>query len=409
MFIPSKIKHVIECKSQLKFFNEFLKKNNKEPILCLGPSGSGKSFIIELFCKKFNFEIFYFNSSTICNDENKETIEKLVKQQNLNMFYKKKQSNTIIIIDHVHLLNSKNILEQFINQKKHHCIFIGHDIHCKYKNHMKSSCKHIIEFSKPKIKDLIKYFHQFCKELDIKLSSKLTDTNLKKIFKNIDRDYKQFQYFLEMLYNFNQNEWSLKFFNETMKNIKSRKNMNYELYEGTTKILYTPMNIKKILNVIQCDSFLMSKMLHENYLNAYYQTKPNNIISLKKLTEYMMDANQLEYIHETNIDECKDILYSYPINLEIANIQKKSGPILNFTKSLNINSNPKECKFKKLLPFDIKGIFLFDDILLQFFLKFIVKSKKITDKTTIFDTIKLYLKINDDYKIDFKKCITLFK
>ena len=150
-------------------------------------------------------------------------------------------------------------------------------------------------------------------------------------------------------------------------------------------------------------------MLHENYLNAYYQTKPNNIISLKKLTEYMMDANQLEYIHETNIDECKDILYSYPINLEIANIQKKSGPILNFTKSLNINSNPKECKFKKLLPFDIKGIFLFDDILLQFFLKFIVKSKKITDKTTIFDTIKLYLKINDDYKIDFKKCITLFK
>lgn len=407
MFIPSKIKHVIECKKQIKFFNEFFKENNKEPILCLGPSGSGKTFIIELFCKKFNLEIFYFNASTICDDSHKETIKKLVEQQNLGMFYKKNTSNTIIIIDHVHLLNSKNILEQFINQKKHHCIFVGHDIHCKYKNHLKSSCKHFVNFSKPKIKDLIKYFNMFCTESNIKCSSKLNDSNLKKIFKNIDRDYKQFQYFLEMLYNFNQSEWSLKFFNETIKNTKSRKNINYELYEGTTKILYTPMNIKKTLNVIQCDSFLMSKMLHENYLNAYYQTKQNNKVSLKKLTEYMMNANQLEYIHDSLIDECKNILYSYPVNLEISNLEKKNVPNLNFTKSLNINSNPNDCKFKKLIPFDIKGIFLFDDILLQFFLSFIVNSKKIKDKNIIFENIKSYLRINDDYKSDFKKCISL--
>ena len=112
MFIPSKIKHVIECKNQLKFFNEFFKEDKKEPILCQGPSGSGKSFIIDLFCKKFNFEVFYFNSSTICNDEHKETIKKLVEQQNLGIFYKKNKSEgrTIIIIDHAHLLNSKNIL-----------------------------------------------------------------------------------------------------------------------------------------------------------------------------------------------------------------------------------------------------------------------------------------------------------
>jgi len=409
MFIPSKITHIIECKKQIKFFNEFFKENKKESILCLGPSGCGKTFIIDLFCKKFNFEVFYFNASTICDDTHKETIKKLVEQQNLDIFYKKNNVQTIIIVDHVHLLNSKNILEQFINQKKHHLIFIGYDIHCKYNNYLKKYCKHIINFSKPKIKDIIKYFHKFCDECNIKLSSKLNDTNLKKIFKNFDRDYKQFQHFLEMLYNFNQSEWSLKFFNETIKNTKSKKNINYELYEGTTKILYTPMNIKKTLNVIQCDSFLISKMLHENYLNAYYETKPNKKLSLKKLTEYIMDANSLEYIHDDIIEECKDILYSYPINIEISNLEKKTVPTLNFTKSLNINSDPNECKFKKLISFDIKGIFLFDDILLQFFLNFIVKSKKIKDKKNIFDNIKPFLRINDDYKSEFKKCIPLIK
>ena len=409
MFIPSKIKHVIECKNQLKFFNEFFKKNKKEPILCLGPSGSGKSFIVDLFCNKFNFEVFYFNSSTICHDENKESIKKLVEQQNLTMFYKKNQKNTIIIVDHIHLLNSKNIIEQFIIQRKHYCIFIGHDIHCKYKNYIKNSCNHIINFSKPKLKDLIKYFHQFCNECNINISNKLNDTNLKKIFKNFDKDYKQFQHFIEMLYNFNQKEWTLKFFNEIIRNSKTKKNIEYELYDGTTKILYTPMNIKKTLNVIQCDSFLMSKMLHENYFNAYYNTKPNNILSLTKISEFLMNANQLEYIHNSVIDECKDILYSCPINIEIANLEKKSVPTLNFTRSLNINSNPNDCKFKKLLPFDVKGLFLFDDSLLQLFLKYIVKTKKNKDKNEIFENIKPYLKINDDYKTDFKKCIPLIK
>ena len=407
MFIPSKISDVIQNKKNLIYLNNFFKKNNKEPILCLGPSGSGKSFIINLFCKKFKLNIFYFNSSTICNDENKKIINKLLEQQNLSTFYKKNSKNTIIIIDNVHLLNSKNLIEKFINQKKHYCFFIGHNIHFKYKNILKKLIKNHLEFKKPTVSDFIKYLKKFSNESNIKLSKCITDIKLKKIFKKLDKDYKQFQYFLSSLNNINNKEWTFNLISDFIQKNQSKKNVNYELYESTYKILYYPLSIDKSLEIMGNEPFLISKMLQENYIIAYFNTQKNNKLSLKKLTEYIMYANQLEYYYEPLTQKIKNILYSYPINIEISNLSKKNVPSLNFTKSLNINTNDKECKYKKLFPFDLNGTFFFDDELLHFFMKLKIKTKKIKDKNTIFNLFKSYFKLNDDYKKEFKKIIPL--
>lgn len=402
MFKPSSFSHVIGCKKQLKFLNEYFKKKEKKPILCLGNIGTGKTFIINLFIKKFKLTSFLFNEYNILDDEQKKIINKLLHQQNLSFFYNKSNNDTIILIDGIHNIQRKSIIDTFLNQKKHYCIFIGNNTHFKYKSILKDKCLYI-EFNKPKIQDIISFFHLFINNMNIK--STIDNDVLKKYVKYIDKDYKQLLYFLEYLYINNPIEWNNEYIQYHIKN-HNKKQIHYELYDGCSKILYSPLSLIECEKIMKKDYFLMSKLIHENYISSYIQTKHNDIFNLTSLSKYLMYSNQFEQYFDPISNSCSSILSSYPFNKELSNKSKKIVPQLTFTKVINSN---KDCnKYFKLIQFDIKGLFLFDELSFKHFLHLHTKLEKLKEKKDIFSYFKDILSLNDNYKIEFKKQINLF-
>jgi DNA polymerase III delta prime subunit len=256
-------------------------KENKKPFLIIGPTGCGKTSLIELFCEENDISIY----SVKISDKTKKDILKeiqLFSQYSANFFIKSVSKKIIFIDEYQNGQNdvfSITDISELITKTDLPIIIISSDSKGSKLSELKKLCDvyYIAEINFGVIKTWI--------------SSKFKDIPENDLLKLIKKCKSDIRLLLNTLH-FSKNK--------VLDNCY--KDFDINIYDFTQSLFndIEPITLNDIFKIYQTDGFLISNLVHENYLDFN-----NDIDAIAKSAESISLG---DYIFSDTYDSTRSFL-----------------------------------------------------------------------------------------------------
>jgi len=310
---------------------EFSKR--KGNLLITGIHGSGKSTIINIILDEYNYDIINLNN---LDPKVKITNELMVKLKNNTL------KNIVLLIDDLEsiiTLNDKNGLFNIIKENNYKrwfpIIIVTNNQHNKQLNEIKKYSNEVKIFT-PFKNEIYAWIYYIIKKENINLDNSL----INKFIDYCQNDLRKILIQLnELKINYYNNKIDEKILDQFM-NIMKQKDLDFDLYKATSKLLSNYTNIESCLELYETEKVLLPLMIHENYYkfinNNHYYDIINNLSTADLLENYIYGEQNWDLLELHGIISCA--IPSYLIN-KFKN--DKTNQSLVFAADLNRTSVKK--------------------------------------------------------------------
>jgi len=284
----------------------------KGNLLITGPHGCGKSSIISIILKEYNYEIIYLNMLDQKIKIDTDLMAKFASNENEDG---KKPILLIDELESVITLNDKNGVFNIIKDNNFKrwmpIIIITNNQHNKQLNEAKKYSNEI-KIYPPYQNEIIRWVNNICKNEKIFLEyehiGKFIDycqNDMRKILIQLD----------ELKINYGSNRINLQTL-ENFMNIMKKKDLDFDLYKATNKMLTDYKDIDTCLELYETEKVLMPLMIHENYhkfiIKNKYSTVLDNLSIGDILENYIYGEQNWDLLELHGIISC--CIPSYSIN-----------------------------------------------------------------------------------------------
>lgn len=309
----------------------------KGNLLITGPHGCGKSSIISIILSEYNYEVISLN---MLDQKIKIDIDLISKLSlNNNVDNKKKKILLIDELESVITLNDKNGVFNIIKDNNYKrwmpIIIITNNQHNKQLNEAKKYSNET-KIYPPYESEMVKLVNKICKNEKISLEWE----QIKKFVEYCQSDMRKILIQLdELKINYGTNKIDSTIL-ENFMNIMKRKDLDFDLYKATNKMLTDYKNIETCLELYETEKVLMPLMIHENYHKYIKESEYSKILdnlSIGDILEnYIYGEQNWDLLELHGIISC--CIPSYLIN-KYSN-GKKNGSLV-FAADLNRTSVKK--------------------------------------------------------------------
>ena len=301
---PSNIIDVIGNKQAISKIDEWLSKFDKHTnntIIISGAHGIGKSLVVDILLKKYNYISKVIYSDELKNFRNGVDVDfddyynyensvfsKFKMSSKKDTMQNKKIAIVFDEIDTISLSSEKkfvfNIFKNNLKMKSFPLIFISNTNHSKLLNDLKKYCTEI-KFYSPSSYDITKFIHKVCKEENIDIKDN----------ESIEQLIQFSQYDIRRLINVLQ-EYSYNYNNINIKDIKTyisksiTKDISIGLFEASLELLNNENNFEQIYKLYEIDKVLIPLMVYENYYKKIIS--PKNKITIDEQIEKMVNISE---------------------------------------------------------------------------------------------------------------------
>ena len=285
----------------------------KGNLLVSGSHGCGKSLIISIILNKYNYEIINLNMLDLKDKIDGELMSKF--EMNYKVENDKKPILLIDELESVITLNDKNGVFNIIKENNFKrwmpIIIITNNHHNKQLSEVKKISNEIKIFS-PSQKEISKWVDYICTNekisMDLPVINRFVEycqNDMRKILIQLD----------ELKINYNTTKITLELLNSFM-NIMKEKDLDFDLYKATNKILTNYKGINSCLDLYETEKVLMPLMIFENYHNFIkkdsYSKILNNLSIGDILENYIYGEQNWDLLELHGIISC--CIPSYLIN-----------------------------------------------------------------------------------------------
>ncbi len=427
---PSNIIDVVGNKQAIGKIDEWLSKfdkHNNNTIIISGSHGIGKSLVVDILLKKYNYISNVIYSDELKNFRNGVDVDfedyynydnsvfsKFKMSSKKDTMQNKKIAIVFDEIDTISLSSEKkfvfNIFKNNLKMKSFPLIFISNTNHSKLLNDLKKYCMEI-KFYSPSSYDITKFIQKICKEEHIDIKDN----------ESLEQLIQFSQYDIRRLINVLQ-EYSYNYNNINIKDIKTfisksiTKDIGIGLFEASLELLNNENNFEQIYKLYEIDKVLIPLMVYENYYKKIIS--PKNKITIDEQIDKMVNISESISIGdniETSIytDQnwyLQDIhsfytCYNTSYLANNCNIKKITASEIKFSADLN-KTSLKNINKKNILNLEkIIGNKTIEEILLICKLSNYMISTKQTQH--ILNILKKY---KDDFDIkDLELCLKIDK
>ena len=314
---------------------EFSKR--KGNLLITGPHGCGKSTIISILLKEYNYNVISLNMLDPKVKIDVDLISKLSTNQESD-----DNKNQILLIDELEsviTLNDKNGVFNIIKDNNYKrwmpIIIITNNQHNKQLNEAKKYSNEVKIFP-PYQSEIVKWVNDICKKENINIEYNLINkfveycqSDMRKILIQLD----------ELKINYGSNKITPDIMDNFM-SIMKKKDLDFDLYKATNKMLTDYKDMDICLELYETEKVLMPLMIHENYhkfiKESEYSKLLDNLSIGDILENYIYGEQNWDLLELHGIISC--CIPSYLIN-KYSN-GKKSGTLV-FAADLNRTSVKK--------------------------------------------------------------------
>jgi hypothetical protein len=315
---------------------EFSKR--KGNLLITGPHGCGKSSIVNIILKECGYEIINLN---MLDPKIKIDIDLISKLSYKNYLDGNKKKLILVIdeLESVITLNDKlgvfNIIKDNNFKRWMPIIIITNNQHNKQLNETKKYSNEIKVYP-PFLNEINRWVYNICKKEYINLEYDLINKfieycqlDMRKILIQLD----------ELKINYENNKITQVLFDNFI-NIMKRKDLDFDLYKATDKLLTNYKNIDTCIELYETEKVLIPLMIHENYhkyiIQDQYSKVLNNLSIGDILENYIYGEQNWDLLELHGYISCA--IPSYYINKY--STAKKTGSLI-FAADLNRTSVKK--------------------------------------------------------------------
>lgn len=283
-----------------------LKNNKSQALVISGDHGIGKSVLIELILKKFNYKPIVITQNDIKQYRSSNTFKDLYNINNsINSKIKinnKNFSNKIAIIfdgaETISLTSEKKFIMEIFKEnnkiKSFPIFFITNNQHSKMLIDIKKHCVQVNLYP-PKSNELKMFIKFICKKENLKISKDALDELIIFSQNDIRRLLNLLQ---ELSFHYTNKKIKLKNLKQFIKSSRE-KNKDISLFEATSKIINTKLEYSEILKLYETEKVLLPLMIHENYPKKVIPYFPvddieNNLYNLVKISDSISRGDNIE-------------------------------------------------------------------------------------------------------------------
>jgi len=329
-----------------KFTNDIkkhLKNNNlNKLILCIGPSGIGKTEILNKILKELNYNVININDP----ENYKEEIFNYLNTKSIDSFFTKKKK--ILLIDDldIYLSNDKQISNFILNlELKQPIICILNKQYDRKAIDIKKKSE-IFYLNKPNFNTTLQYIIKILNDENVDIDSTRLE-NTKKLIKHNKNNIKSILMNIE---NVILNNGELKNYC-----LHENKFNDTGLFDIINSLYSNKFKIDELDNLLHSDSSLIYMLLHENLIDEINRRKISDEQLIKLLSDIIDDSCEGDiiqgFIYKSNNWEMLNLLYIVQmlrLNKKINDYEVKNKEIkYKFTQmltkySLKCNYNKKK-------------------------------------------------------------------
>jgi hypothetical protein len=338
------------------------KKINKA-IFIWGKTGAGKSCIVKLMLKKYNYNPTELNVSNIKSPKSlSEIIKSFKTTSNVGMYFFKNYKKPCLLIEELDVLISERCCMQEITKlltsdivNTLPIIIVSNNIDKKLGELVRKYKCEQAKILEPTKADFYIRIQKFCEDYNIELS----EDAITLILNILCNDYRHLLSLLQIIkltikdYKFNE-ENSCNIIKNILE-IYENKKVDYNVFDLTKKILYNKNNINDIYRLYERDKLLLLLMIHENYKLPIIGSKlsfKDKINNLTKISDNLSKSDLFERVAYTQhqwlfyqysgLYSCvltnnilKDIDYKKNCDILFTNYLSKSSTFSSKNKLLN--------------------------------------------------------------------------
>jgi replication factor C subunit 1 len=301
---PDNINDVVGNKAAITKIEEWLSKfdiHNNNALIISGSYGIGKTLVIDILLKKYNYicKIIYPDELKNFRNGNETEFDSYYNYEN-SVFSKFKMTSKnssienkkiAIVFDEIESISLSsekkyvfNIFKTNSKLKSFPLFFISNTNHSKLLNDLKKYCMDIKFFS-PSSYDLVKYIQKICKEEQIQIKD---HDSLEKIIQFSQYDIRRL---INLLQEYSYNYKTLnKDDVDTFIQKSIIKDTSVGLFEASLELLNNKNNFEDIYKLYEIDKVLIPLMIHENYYKKIISSK--NKISFEEQMQTMVDISE---------------------------------------------------------------------------------------------------------------------
>jgi DNA polymerase III delta prime subunit len=278
--VPEENAPKFSCKFSNKYDNKF------SNLIVIGDNGVGKTSIIDAIVKTSGYKAKYINMYKLGDIKNIDKYAaKILSENNMyDVVGKTDTSEEIIIIDEVENISSlieKNFITSILKlnerwQKR--IVFISTHQHNKIISTIKM-CSKIIYITQPNFSEMEELLLRIC------LSEKIAfdnDNIISVIIESAQNDYRRLILMLEDIKLNYDNVLITNDITEKYINMTRNKDLNYNIYKATAKIITKFTNIDDSLLLYEREKTIIPLMIQQNYIKCidkYYNGGKKNALN----------------------------------------------------------------------------------------------------------------------------------
>lgn len=276
-------------------------KNNKiQTLIVSGHHGIGKSIMIELLLKKFNYDSIIINQNDIKEYRNEDFIRDIFKIENFeninNFLFKRRNALVFDGAESITLSSEKkyimDIFKENNKSKTVPLIFITNLHHNKTINDIKKQALYI-ELDFPTTSEIMSMLSFICKKENIKIKKSAIEL----LIKYSEKDLRKLLYLLEEVKNNFTDVIDSKKLNDFLSSSK-RKNKDISLFDATRMIINEDLKYDDINKLYEIEKVLLPLMIHENYqkkiLKKSKDSLEDNLYKMIKISDSISRGDNIE-------------------------------------------------------------------------------------------------------------------
>ena len=349
---PNKLNQLIGKDKAILEISKWLNslKNSKiQTLIVSGHHGVGKSILIDLILRKFNYHPLIINQNDIKEYRNNDSLKDIINCNNTekinNITFRKRLALIFDGAESITLSSEKKyIMEVFKENNKMKVfplIFITNLHHNKIINDIKKQALYI-EVNFPSNDEVMSILSYISKKEKIKIKKSAVEI----LIDYSEKDIRKLLYlFQEIKNNFNEEVIDSKKLTKFLDSSK-KKNKDISLFDATKYIINEDLDYTDITQLYELEKVLLPLMIHENYPKKIIKSSDNdlktNLYNMIKISDSISRGDNIETSIYTDQNWFLQNIHGFftciNTNFWINNNSNKKIVNLDFSKDLNKTS-----------------------------------------------------------------------